>query len=94
MHLTQSRCAKVLGVIFLLSLIPLYCIARYDYLSGDDFWYLAGTLPVWQQTGSVAAVLQAALEQTVQRYFEWQGNFSFIFLTFCSPQALESSITA
>lgn len=85
MHLTQSRCAKVLGVIFLLSLIPLYCIARYDYLSGDDFWYLAGTLPVWQQTGSVAAVLQAALEQTVQRYFEWQGNFSFIFLTFLQP---------
>lgn len=85
MHLIQSRCAKVLGVIFLLSLIPLYCIARYDYLSGDDFWYLAGTLPVWQQTGSVAAVVQAALQQTVQRYFEWQGNFSFIFLTFLQP---------
>ena len=85
MRLIQSRCAKVLGVIFLLSLIPLYCIARYDYLSGDDFWYLAGTLPVWQQTGSVAAVVQAALQQTVQRYFEWQGNFSFIFLTFLQP---------
>lgn len=85
MHLTQSRCAKALGVIFLLSLVPLYCIARYDYLSGDDFWYLAETLPVWQQTGSVAAVVQTAWEQTVQRYFEWQGNFSFIFLTFLQP---------
>lgn len=85
MRLIQSRCAKVLGAIFLLSLIPLYCIARYDYLSGDDFWYLAGTLPVWQQTGSVAAVVQAALQQTAQRYFEWQGNFSFIFLTFLQP---------
>lgn len=85
MRLIQSRCAKVLGVIFLLSLIPLYCIARYDYLSGDDFWYLSRTLPVWQQTGSVAAVVQAALQQTAQRYFEWQGNFSFIFLTFLQP---------
>lgn len=85
MRLIQSRCAKVLGVIFLLSLIPLYCIARYAYLSGDDFWYLAGTLPVWQQTGSVTMVVQAALQQTVQRYFEWQGNFSFIFLTFLQP---------
>lgn len=85
MRLIQSRCAKVLGVIFLLSLIPLYYIARYDYLSGDDFLYLAETLPVWQQTGSIAAVIQAALEQTAQRYFEWQGNFSFIFLTFLQP---------
>lgn len=48
MHLTQSRCAKALGIILLLSLISLYCIARYDYLSGDDFLYLAGMLPVWQ----------------------------------------------
>lgn len=88
MRLMQSRCAKILGVIFLLSLIPLYCIARYDFMSGDDFVYLAGTLPIWQQTGSVAAVLQAALQQTVQRYFEWQGNFSFIFLTFLQPASL------
>ena len=66
----------------LLSLILLYCIARYDYLSGDDFLYLAGLLPVWQQTNSVLAVLQAAQEQTVQHYFEWQGNFSFIILTY------------
>lgn len=85
MRLTPSRCAKILGGIFLLSLIPLYCIARYDYLSGDDFDYLIQTLPVWQQTGSVAAVVQTAWEQTVQRYFEWQGNFSFIFLTYLQP---------
>lgn len=85
MRLMQSRCAKVLGVIFLISLIPLYWIARYDYLSGDDFWYLAQTQQVWQQTGSVVAVVKAALQQTVQRYFEWQGNFSFIFLTFLQP---------
>lgn len=82
MRLIQSRCAKVLGVIFLIFLIPLYWIARYDYLSGDDFWYLAQTQQVWQQTGSVVAVVKAALQQTVQRYVEWQGNFSFIFLTF------------
>ncbi len=85
MRLIQSRCAKVLGVIFLISLISLYWIARYDYLSGDDFWYLAQTQHIWQQTGSVVEVVKAALEQTVQRYFEWQGNFSFIFLTFLQP---------
>lgn len=37
MRLIQLCYAKVLDVIFLLSLLPLYYIARYDYLSGDDF---------------------------------------------------------
>lgn len=85
MRIIEARCAKVLGIIVLLSIIPLYLIARYAYLSCDDFWYLSRTFPIWQQTGSAAAVLQAAFAQTVQRYFEWQGNFSFIFLTFLQP---------
>lgn len=85
MRFAELRCAKILGIIFLLSIIPLYLIASFDYLSADDFAYLSQTLPIWEQTGSVAAVLQAALQQTAQRYFEWQGNFSFIFLTFLQP---------
>ena len=76
---------KVLGFVFLLSLIPLYLISLYDFPSADDFFYLGQTLPVWEQTGSIVAVLQTAVQQTIQRYFEWQGNFSFIFLTFLQP---------
>lgn len=82
---SMNKYAILLGIILGLSLIPLYLIARYDYLSADDFQYLMQTLPVWEQTGSIIAVLQTAVQQTVQRYFEWQGNFSFIFLTFLQP---------
>ena len=85
MSKTRKRCIKVLGFVFLLSLIPLYLISLYDFQSADDFFYLGQTLPVWEQTGSIIAVLQTAVQQTVQRYFEWQGNFSFIFLTFLQP---------
>ena len=85
MHSMYSRCARILGSICLITVIPLFMIANFDFPSADDFFYLGQTLPVWQQTGSVTAVLQAALQQTVQRYFEWQGNFSFIFLTFLQP---------
>lgn len=85
MHSMYSRCARILGFICLITVIPLFLIASFDFPSADDFFYLGQTLPVWQQTGSAAAVLQAALQQTVQRYFEWQGNFSFIFLTFLQP---------
>lgn len=82
---SKKRCLAILVTLFVLSLIPLYLIARYAFPSADDFFYLGRTLPVWQQTGSIAAVVQAALQQTVQRYYEWQGNFSFIFLTFLQP---------
>ena len=85
MSKTRKRCIKVLGFVFLLSLIPLYLISLYDFQSADDFFYLGQTLPVWEQTGSIIAVLQTAVQQTIQRYFEWQGNFSFIFLTFLQP---------
>lgn len=88
---TKGRCAAVLLLIFLLSVIPLCLIAPYSAPSADDFFYLRQTLPVWEETGSVAAVLQAAFEQTVQRFFEWQGNFSFIFLTFLQPASFGES---
>lgn len=85
MHSMYSRCARIIGFICLITVIPLFLIANFSFPSADDFFYLGKTLPVWQQTGSFAAVLQTALQQTVQRYFEWQGNFSFIFLTFLQP---------
>lgn len=90
---SKRRCLAILVTLFVLSLIPLYLIARYAFPSADDFFYLGRTLPVWQQNGSIAAVVQAALQQTVQRYYEWQGNFSFIFLTFLQPASFGSSIT-
>ena len=82
---TWFRCINVLGFGCLLSLIPLYLITRYNFPAADDFFYLGQTLTAWEQTESVAAVVQAAVQQTVERYFEWQGNFSFIFLTFLQP---------
>lgn len=82
---TERRYAIIIGCFVLISLIPLYLIAWYAFPSADDFFYLGQTLPIWEQTGSIAAMVQAALQQTVQRYFEWQGNFTFIFLTFLQP---------
>ena len=39
--------------ILLLSLIPLIWLGRYNYPTGDDYYYGAETHLVWQQTGSI-----------------------------------------
>ena len=46
--------------ILLLSLIPLIWLGRYNYPTGDDYYYGAETHLVWQQTGSITQTLAAA----------------------------------
>lgn len=88
----KYRCAIAMGIVILLSILPLYLISRYAYLSADDFSYLATTAPVWDATHSISEVVHASASATVQRYFEWQGNFSFIFLTFLQPAAFGQAL--
>lgn len=78
----KSRCTKILAVIVCLSFVPLYIIARYSYLSADDFVFLKQTTSVWKQSYSVICVFQTAWEDTVSRFFGWQGNFSYVLFDF------------
>ena len=77
---TKKNCAIITGVVFLLSLLPLYMLSRYAYISADDFTFLNGSRPVWDATHSVADVVVAAVRETANRYYGWQGNFFFTFL--------------
>ncbi|MBE6968817.1 MAG: hypothetical protein E7442_01685 [Ruminococcaceae bacterium] len=82
---TKKNCAIITGVIFLLSLLPLYALTRYAYISADDFTFLNGSRPVWDATHSVAEVIAAAIRETANRYYGWQGNFFFTFLMYLQP---------
>lgn len=74
----KSRCTKILAAIVCFSFVPLYIIARYSYLAADDFVFLKQTTAAWEQTHSLIEVIRAAWEGTYNRFFEWQGNFSYI----------------
>lgn len=78
--MVSNRCAKVLGVIVGLSMLPLYLIARYAFPSADDFVHLGVTAKAWAQTNSITEVIAAAWENTLNRFWEWQGNFSYILI--------------
>ena len=75
----------LLIIIFILSLIPLYCIAGYAHPSVDDYFYGAETAQIWQSTHSLSQVFQKSFELMKESYITWQGNFAAIFLMRLQP---------
>ena len=94
-RLAQSRLARAplhprrwswyVFALFALLLLPLLVIAVYAHPTYDDYSYGQSTKMIWQQTGSIAAVLRAAWEWTLHIYRAYQGSFSAVFLMTLQP---------
>jgi len=82
---TEKKMLCCMICFFLLSCIPLYVISDYAHPSVDDYSYGTFTARVWQETGSIRAVLANAWERTAHTYKNWQGTFSSIFLMRLQP---------
>ena len=65
-------CALVLAA----TVLPLYLISFYNHPYYDDFGFSAPSHSAWQQTGSVGAVLSAALESARTTRATWQGTYT------------------
>ncbi len=83
--LTVRRLCLLLAVIYILLLIPLFLIGRYDYASADDFseGYLA--YMALQQGGSFFSAVGAAFSHAVHDYLHWMGYFSSTFIMAIHP---------
>ena len=77
--------------ILLLSLIPLIWLGRYNYPTGDDYYYGAETHLVWQQTGSITQTLAAACAGVADSYQIWQGTYSALFLMYLAPNVFSNT---
>jgi len=82
---TQRNILILLSLIFILSLIPLYYIGLYAHPNADDYSYGVHTKTVWEATHSFQDVLETAAVKTLDKYYNWQGNFSAIFLMYLQP---------
>lgn len=74
-------------IFFIISLIPIFLIAKYDYATGDDYGYSAVTKWAWINSGSVYTVIKAALDQVKNYYYGWQGTWLSLFLFAFQPEA-------
>ena len=73
--LSQEQLAKVLMVLFLVSLIPLIAIAFYNYPADDDFPYTVDASVAWVQTHSLGAVVNAIIGKMIRSYQNSFGLF-------------------
>ncbi len=79
---------RILLVIFLGSMVPIWYLSRYIVPGCDDYTYGVATHGAWLATGSLWEVLKAAFDTTVDYWFHWQGTYSSIFLMTLSPGIL------
>jgi hypothetical protein len=82
----------VFAVLFVLSLLPLFVIAFYNYPGVDDFNHGIRTGVVYRDTHNVAAVLLVAFEYFGDMYNTWQGRFSDTFLTAINPVVFSETL--
>lgn len=82
---TPKSLSFLLTLLYLVSLIPLLLIARYNFPSADD--YSEGELcrHVWMETHNILAVIWQAGLKAVDSYLNWQGCFFSIFFRAIQP---------
>ncbi len=80
-----QKLSWILLVVYVLMLIPVVWIGRYDAPSADDFSMGLGTRLIYEETGSVSAVLGKILSETVRYYQTWIGYFTSCLFTTVSP---------
>lgn len=85
LQLPEKAVALLVVAAVALMLVPMLVVARYNVPCADDYHYGASTYHTWQATHSLAAVLRAAGEKVAERYANWQGTYSAIFLMALQP---------
>lgn len=72
-------------VVYLLSLVPLCMISKYNYPSADDYTNGASTYHLWNKTHSIPGILVDATGRTVDEYGGWRGCYTSSYLSALPP---------
>ena len=77
--------AGLIFIAFVVCLLPLLYLSRYDVPCADDYIYGLEAHLTLIHGGTLADALAAALRHTVSTYHNWQGSYSAIFLMCLQP---------
>ncbi|MBO5500408.1 MAG: hypothetical protein J6A48_00105, partial [Clostridia bacterium] len=87
------RLAAILCALALLvSALPLYAISVYNHPYYDDYGFSGEVHQVWQETGSLGAVLRQAIQSAKETRKNWQGNYTGTLLTNVQPGIFSESL--
>lgn len=83
--ITPKTLAILLTIGYIVSLIPLLWIARFNYPSADDYTNGSRCYHVWQESHSLLKVLAEAMSRTGDEWMTWRGCFTSSFLSALPP---------
>lgn len=81
-------CALVLAG----STLPLYVLSLYNHPYYDDYRFSAEVHSVWQESRSLGAVLQTALQSAQKVRLSWQGTYTGTLLSNVQPGVFSESL--
>lgn len=84
-RISAKKMTVCAAVLFVLSLIPILALGRYNVMCIDDYNYGVQVHDTWIATGSFGQSVQTALKQTGQVYQDWQGTYTSCFLMALCP---------
>lgn len=83
--LSRRTVAWLCALLLLVSILPMYALALYNHAFYDDYGFSLLTHDAWQSTGSLFAVLEAAVRNTVGIRQTWEGTYSTSFISTLQP---------
>lgn len=84
-HISAKKVAVCAAVLFLLSVIPLLLLGKYNVMCIDDYDYGRRVHDTWIATGSLWQSIRTAIEQTGGFFMDWQGTYLSCFLMAVCP---------
>ncbi len=83
--LTPKGTAVLLTICYIISLIPLLWIAKYNYPSADDYTNGSRCYHVWEAGHSLIKVMGEAISRTADEWLTWRGCYTSSFLSALPP---------
>lgn len=84
-NISWKRMAVLAAVLFVVSVIPLIMLGRYNVMCVDDYDYGRQVYQTYQATGSFLASVRTAWRQNLEFYQNWQGTYVSCFLMALCP---------
>lgn len=85
MKLSTIQQKYLAAVLFVISIVPLLLLGKYNVMCIDDYDYGRQVHDTWMTTGSLWQSVQTAASQTAVFFRDWQGTYVSCFLMALCP---------
>lgn len=84
-RISMNKMVVCAAVLFVLSLVPILLLGKYNVMCIDDYDYGRRVYETWTTTGSLLESIQTAIQQTGEFFMDWQGTYVSCFLMAVCP---------